>query len=68
MSAEEISEKSANPFDIGQLLTAPQSKSAEVLSPEQYSSDMDADQCIMAQSYRMSVYTCKGIRYSWHQL
>jgi len=68
MFTEDVSEETTNSFDTGQLLTAPQSKSAEVLPSEQYSSDLDTDQRIMAQSYRMSVYTCKGIRYSWHQL
>jgi hypothetical protein len=51
MLTEDVSEETANPFDIGQLFSAPESKSAEVLSSEQYSSDLDTDQRIMAQSY-----------------
>jgi hypothetical protein len=63
---EKVSKKSAYPSDIGQLFAAPQGKGVAVLSKEQYSFDLDADQCIMAQSYRMSVYPCKGIRNSWN--
>ena len=65
---EEVSEKSANPFDPGQLLTPSQGKGIAVLSKEQYSPDLDTDQCFMAESYRMSVYPCQGIRDSWNQL
>jgi hypothetical protein len=65
---EEVSEKSAYSSDLGQLLAAPQRKDTAVLPQEQYPFDLDADQCFMAQSYRMSVYPCQGIRYSWNQL
>lgn len=65
---EEVSEKSANSPDIGQLLATPQSEGVAVLSTEQYSSDLDTDKCFMAQSYRMSIYACEGICNSWDQL
>lgn len=65
---EEISEISADSPDSGQLLATPQGKGVTVLSEEQYSFDMDADQCIMAQSYRMSVYPRQGICGSRSQL
>ena len=65
---KEVSGKSANPFDIGQLLAAPQAEGVEVLPTEQHSYDMDTDQCFMAESYRMPVYPCEGICDSWNQL
>ena len=65
---EKISEKSTHSFDPGQLLTASQAKSAALLSQKQYPLDLDANQCIMAQSYRMPVYTCEGICYPRNQL
>lgn len=65
---EKVSEKSTHSFDSGQLLTASQAKSAALLSQRQYPLDLDADQCIMAQSYRMPVYSCEGICDSWNQL
>ena len=66
--AEEVSQRLAHSPDFGQLLPAPQRESAAVLSQEQYSFDLDADQRIMAQSYRVSVHPCQGIRHSWNQL
>jgi hypothetical protein len=63
---EKVSKKETYPSDIGQIFAAPQAKGVAVLSQEQYSFDLDGDQCIMAQSYRMSVYPCKGIRNSWN--
>ena len=68
MFKEEVFEESANSFDSGQFLAAPQAESVEVLPAEQYSYDLDADQCFMAESYRMSVYACEGIRNSRNQL
>jgi len=65
---EKVSEKSTHSFDTGQFLAAPQTEGAEVLPTEQYSYDMDTDECFMAQSYRMPVYSCEGIRDSWNQL
>jgi len=65
---EEVSEKSTHSFDLGQFLAAPQTKGSEVLPTEQYSHDLDTDQCFMAQSYRMPVYSCEGICNSWDQL
>jgi hypothetical protein len=65
---EEVSGRSANSPDSGQFLTAPQSQGLAVLPREQYSFDLDANQCIMAQSYRMSIYPCQGIRDSWNPL
>jgi len=53
---KEASQKSTHPFDPGQLLPAPQTESALVLSAEQYSYDLDTDQSFMVKSYRMSVY------------
>jgi hypothetical protein len=58
---EEVSEKTTHSFDIGQYFAAPQTEGSEVLPTEQYSYDLDTDQCFMAQSYRMSVYSCEGI-------
>jgi len=58
---EEVSGQPADTFDSGQLLTAPQAEGAEVLPTEQHSYDMDTDQCFMAESYRMPVYSCEGI-------
>lgn len=65
---KEISQTAANPSNPGQLLPTPQGESAAVLPQKQYSFDLDANQCIMAQSYRMSVYPCQGICDSWNQL
>jgi hypothetical protein len=65
---KEVFERSTNSLDPGQLFATPQGKGTAVLPEEQYSFDLDADQCIMAQSYRMSVYPCQGIRDSWNQL
>jgi hypothetical protein len=65
---KKISEKSTHSFDIGQFLATPQTKGSEVLPTEQYSYDLDTDQCFMAQSYRMPVYSREGIRNSWNQL
>ena len=65
---EKVSEKPTRSFDTGQFLAAPQTEGAEVLPPEQYSYDMDSDQCFMAQSYRMPVYSCERICDSWNQL
>jgi hypothetical protein len=65
---EEVSESSENSSDIGQLLATSQSKGIAILPKEQYTFDLDTNQCIMAQSYRMSIYSCKGICYSWNQL
>lgn len=61
---KQVSERSTHPFDPGQLWPAPQTESTAVLSAEQYSYDLDTDQCFMAESYRMSVYSCEGICYS----
>lgn len=65
---EKIPEKSANPFNSGQLLATPQSEGVAVLPREQYSSDLDTDKCFMAQSYRMSIHACEGICNSRDQL
>jgi hypothetical protein len=65
---EEVSQRATHSSDFGQLFAAPQRESAAVLQQEQYSFDLDANQCIMAQSYRMSVHPCQGIRHSWNQL
>jgi hypothetical protein len=65
---KEVLQRSANSSDFGQLLAAPEGKGVAVLPQKQYSFDLDADQCIMAQSYRMSIYPCQGIRNSWNQL
>ena len=65
---KEVPRRSANSSDFGQLLAAPEGKGLAVLPQKQYSFDLDADQCIMAQSYRMSIYPCQGIRDSWNQL
>jgi hypothetical protein len=63
---EKVSEKSTHSFDLGQFLAAPQTEGSEVLPTEQYSHDLDTDQCIMAQSYRMPIYSCEGICDSWN--
>ncbi|AQQ08671.1 hypothetical protein L21SP3_00460 [Sedimentisphaera cyanobacteriorum] len=65
---EEISAGAANSSDFGQLLAAPQGESSAVLPKEQYSPDLDANQCFMAQSDRMPVYSCQGIRDSRNRL
>jgi len=65
---EEVSERPANSSDPGQLLTPPQGKGTALFPEEQYSFDLDTDQCIMAQSYRMPIYPCQGICGSWNQL
>jgi len=65
---EKVSEKSACSSVIRQLLAAPQGEGIAVLSKEQYSLDMDADECFMAQSYRMPVYLRERICDSWNQL
>lgn len=65
---EKVPEKSTHSFDPGQFLAAPQVESDTVLPTEQHSFDLDTHQCIMAQSYRMSIYTCEGVRDSWYQL
>jgi len=62
---EKISEKSSHSFDFGQFLAASQTEGAEILPTEQYSYGLDSDQCFMAQSYRMPVYSCEGICDSW---
>jgi hypothetical protein len=63
-----VSHASADTFDSGQFLAAPQAEGVGVLPSEQYSHDLDTDQCIMAESYRMSVHTCERICDSWNQL
>lgn len=68
VSTKEVSQRAANSSDSGQLLATPQGESAAVLPRKQYSFDLDADQRIMAQSYRVSVHPCQGIRHSWNQL
>jgi len=65
---KKVPEASKDSFDPRQLLTAPQRQGSRLLSQEQYSLDLDADQRVMAQSYRMSVYSCKRIRDSRHIL
>jgi hypothetical protein len=65
---EEVSQKPADSSDFGQLFPTPQSQGLTVLPKEQHSFDLDTDQCVMAQSHRMSVYACKGIRNSRHLL
>ena len=67
-SSQQVSERAADSFDTGQFFAAPQVEGIEVLPQEQHSYDLDADQCFMAESYRMSVYTCEGICYSRYQL
>ena len=54
-----------NPPDPGQLCTASQGEGATVLLAEEYPSDLDAHQCIMAEPYRVSVHPRQGIRNSW---
>jgi len=63
---EEVSPGAAYSPDSGQLLAAPQREGLAILSQKQYSLDLDADQRVMAQSYRMSVYPCQGIRHAWN--
>ena len=63
-----LSGRSADSFDTGQFFTASQVEGIAVLPEAQHSYDLDADQCFMAESYRMSVYTCEGICYSRNQL
>ena len=65
---EEVSQRAANSSDLGQLLATPQGESTAVLPHKQYSFDLDANQRIMAQSYRVSIHPCQGIRHSWNQL
>ncbi len=65
---EEVSGKSANPFNIGQLFTTPQVEGNDILPAEQYPYALDADQCFMAEPYRMPVYSCEGICDSRNQL
>lgn len=65
-ASQQISETAADSFNPGQLLAASKAKSATLLSQKQYPPDLDSDKCIMAQSYRMPVYACKGICNSWN--
>ena len=65
---EKVFEKSMHSFDPGQFLAASQVKGEAFLPTEQYSYDLDTDQCFMAQSYRMPVYSCEGICHAWNQL
>ena len=67
-ASQQVSGKATDSFNSGQFLSASQTKGVEVLSTEQYSHDMDADQRIMAESYRVPVYSCKGICHSWNGL
>lgn len=59
--AKQVSGKSKNSFDSGQLLAASQTESASILPTKQHSFDLDADERFMAQSNRMSIYSCEGI-------
>lgn len=61
--AKKVSEAPADSSDPGQLLAAPQSGGAAVLPKEQHSYDLDADKCLMAESHRMPVHACQGIRH-----
>jgi hypothetical protein len=58
---EKVPEKSTHPFDTGQFLAARETEGGKVLPTEQYSHDLDPDQCFMAQPYRMPVYSREGI-------
>lgn len=58
---KKVSEESADSFNSGQFLAAPQAGGVAVLPEEQHSYDMDTDQCFMAESHRMPVYSCEGI-------
>jgi hypothetical protein len=60
-SSQKVSSLAANPSDIGQLFAASQGCCEAVLPEEQCAFDLDADECIMAQSNRMSVYAGERI-------
>ena len=60
-SSQKLSCMSAYSSDTGQLLAAPQGCRETVLPAEQYSFDLDADERVMAQSDRMSVYAGEGV-------
>jgi hypothetical protein len=66
--SQKVSETSADSFDIRQFFTAPQTGDIAVLSKEQYSYDLDADERFMAQSHRMPVHSCERICNSRFQL
>jgi hypothetical protein len=63
-----ISEAAEDSFDPGQSLPTPQMKDNPVLSEEQYSFNLDADQCLMTQPHRISVYPCQRIHDLRNQL
>jgi len=63
-SSQKVSSLAANTSDSGQLFAASQGRCEAVLSEEQCAFDLDADECIMAQSNRMSVYAGEGICFS----
>jgi hypothetical protein len=67
-ASQKVSETSADSFDIRQFFTAPQTGDIAVLSEEQYSYDLDADERFMAQSHRMPVHSCERICNSRFQL
>ena len=60
-SSQKVSGLAANPSDTGQLFAAPQECCEAVLPEEQCAFDLDADECVMAQSNRVSVYAGEGI-------
>ena len=63
-SSQKVSCLAANPSDIGQLFAASQGCCEAVLPEEQCAFDLDADECVMAQPNRMSVYAGERICFS----
>lgn len=63
-----ISDARAYSSDPGQLLTAQEEKGTTVLPQQQYSPDLDSNECLMAKSYRKSLYAGEGICHSKFQL
>lgn len=63
---EKVPQKAANSSDSGQFLAAPQVEGEAFLPTKQYSYDLDTNQCLMAESYRMPVYSREGICDPWN--
>jgi hypothetical protein len=65
---EALPDGQAYSSDSGQLFAAPERPGKVVLSREQYSSNLDANECLMAESDRKSFHSGQGIRYPELQL
>src|SRR4030042_3690845 len=64
ITSSAVSAGAEDTSDFGQFLASLEEKGDSVLPIKQYSSCLDADQCFMAQPYRMPIYACERICYS----